>query len=131
MPLTLTAADTIVDSGEQNTIIANVAIVAGQPIANVATKGELAANTSAALADCIGIATNDAAIDQRVNYLPAGQLQLTAGQLALGKAYYVGAAGGIIETSELITNDFVTFLGICKATDVLTVNRDVSGVQHV
>ncbi len=112
--LSITAAN-VVSTGSNSQKLKGVAgatITAGMPLYRIAATGKLgiAANTSAVLAEVVGIALNGASDGQPVNYQTAGTLNLGA-TVAVGKLYVLSAAGLISPVDDVATSDFVTYLG--------------------
>ncbi len=112
--------------------IAGEAIDAGQSVF-VATDGgiELCENDQAAAdAACKGVALNDAAADQPIEYAVSGDLTFNA-VIAAGQVYIVGAApGGIAPEVDAVAGEFVTVIGVGTSTTNLKLGLLQSGVAH-
>jgi hypothetical protein len=112
--LSITAASVanLSGKGSQTNGVAAGTITAGMPVYQNATNGIVAAaNTSALLADAVGIALNAASTGQPVTYQTRGNINLGA-TLAIGKVYVLSAAGLISPVDDVATADFVTVLGV-------------------
>lgn len=84
--------------------------------------------TSAATAKVVGIALNGASAGQPLALITSGAL--TAGAtLTVGEVYVLSEAGGIAPEGDLLSDDYVTVLGVGISATVLAVNIQVSGVQ--
>jgi hypothetical protein len=113
--LSITAANVAYVSGGNGVKkkgIAGGTITAGMPLYVIAATGKLgiAANTSAVLAECVGIAMNSASDNQPVNYQDGGTINPGA-TVGVGKLYVLSAAGLISPVDDVTTGDFVTYLG--------------------
>jgi len=112
--------------------IAGEAIDAGQSIFEAADGAmELCENDQAALdADCKGIALNDAAADQPVQWVYGGDINMGA-ILSIGAVYVVGAApGGIAPEADVVATEFLTVIGVATTTSNLKLGILPSGVAH-
>lgn len=112
--------------------IAGEAITAGQSVFK-ATDGQIELaehDLTAADAAAIGIALNDAALDQHITYVITGDVNMGV-ILAVGQTYIVGAAaGGIAPEADAGVGDFVTVLGVATTTSNLKMGILQSGVAH-
>ncbi len=112
--------------------IAGEAITAGDSLF-IATDGELELcenDQAAADAACVGVALNDAAALQPVEYAVTGTIDMGA-ILAIGQTYIVGAApGGLAPESDATTGEFTTVVGIATTTNILKLGILQSGVAH-
>lgn len=88
--------------------------------------------SSAVEADFAGILVNTGSAGQRVDFAESGAvIQFTSTPaLIVGQTYVVGSGGLIDAIDEQLANDFVTHIGICLATDQLTIRKFASGVQR-
>lgn len=132
--LTITAANVVIGSGaviEHGT--AGAAITAGEVVYKDASTSQYL------LADCDsattgarsprGIALNDAADGQPLTIIKSGDVTIGA-TLTPGLAYYLSAtAGGICPYGDLLSGDYVVFLGLAESASVLAVNIHESGAQ--
>lgn len=112
--------------------IAGEAINAGQSVFEAADGDiELCENDQAALeAAAVGIALNDAAAGQPIEYNITGDVTFNA-VLAAGQIYIVGAApGGIAPEADAVAGEFVTVLGVGTSTTNLKMGILQSGVAH-
>lgn len=111
---------------------AGAAITAGMSV-YLDTSGNLIGcekDQTAAEAECVGIALNDAATGQPVEYQTRGEIDVGA-VLTLGETYMVGAgAGGIAPVVDVIATEFATVIGVASAAGVLIMNITQSGVAH-
>lgn len=129
--LSITAAN-VVSTGsksQKRAGIAGATITAGMPLYVIAATGKLgiAANTSAVLAEVVGIALNGASDGQPVDYQTAGTLNLGA-TVAVGKLYVLSAAGLISPVDDVDTADFVTYLGGGITASSFEINIHALGV---
>ena len=121
------AASTVTKKG-----IAGEAISAGQSIFKAADGGiELCENDQAALdAACIGVALNDAAVDQPIEFAITGDVNMGA-IMTIGETYVVGAApGGIAPEVDVTAGEFLTVIGVATTTSNLKLGILQSGVAH-
>lgn len=120
--LTITAANVDpVDGYTSVTVIAGAAITAGQvcylDTSNLAQLSD--ANASAVTAAVKGIALNNAAANQPVTLMTAGDLDVGA-SLTVSETYILSAtAGGIAPIADLASGWYVIHLGIATAADNL------------
>lgn len=112
--------------------IAGEAINAGQAVF-VATDGgiELAEHdVDAATAAIVGVALNDAATGQPIEYAVTGDIDMGA-IMTIGQVYIVGAgAGGIAPEADAGAGDFVSIVGVATTTSNLKLGLTHSGVAH-
>jgi hypothetical protein len=74
-----------------------------------------------------GIALNGASDGQPLKVLRSGDITI-GGTLTAGSAYYLSPnPGGIGLIAEVLSGDYIVFLGIAKSTTVLNVNIIYSG----
>jgi hypothetical protein len=78
---------------------------------NTSSQLVAASNSSAVNAAVAGIALNGASVNQRVDYLIAGNLDIGA-TVAVGKVYVLGTAGGIIPVDDVAGGEFITVVGV-------------------
>jgi len=112
--------------------IAGEALTAGMGVFK-AVDGDIEAaenDLTAADAAGIGIALNDAALGQPIEYVITGDVIFNA-VLAAGQVYIVGAApGGIAPEADAVAGEFVTVLGVGTSTTNLKLGILQSGVAH-
>ncbi len=112
--------------------IAGEAITAGDSLFIAADNElELCENDlTAADAACVGVALNDAAALQPVEYAVTGTIDMGA-ILAIGQTYIVGAgAGSLAPEADAIAGEFTTVVGIATTTNILKLGILQSGVAH-
>lgn len=132
--LTITAANVQQASdAEVEHGTAGATITAGQTVYKDTTdsdKWKLADNDdTAAKAEATGIALVNCADGQPISVIRRGDIDLGA-TLTVGEIYVLSStAGGIAPEADLVTNDFVTVLGIATAADNLSFKPHVSGAQ--
>jgi len=132
--LVITASDVVAQTGARTTgAIASEAIDAGESIyLNSSGQAALAnSETSAVTAAAVGIALNNAALNQPVSYISAGDVNLGV-TLSIGKIYVLsGTSGGIapIDDITLAANEWVTEVGYGSTAALLTVSIKATGVQ--
>lgn len=123
----------VIPSGAEQKLKAGEAITAGMPIYKKTADSKAYkadANVTVAEADVIGVATNNAAPGQTVNYLQTGNDLTMNAVLTPGAIYILSAtAGKICPTADLVTGMFVTAIGVAKTSTVLTLAINASGVQ--
>lgn len=112
--------------------IAGEAISAGESIF-IATDGELElCEKDQAVADaaCVGVALNDAAALQPVEYARSGTVDMGA-ILAIGQTYIVGAGpGALAPEADAAAGEFTTVVGIATTANLLKLGILQSGVAH-
>lgn len=112
--------------------IAGEAISAGESVFK-ATDGELELcekDQAAEDAACVGVALNDAAPLQPVEYGITGTIDMGA-ILSVGETYIVGAGpGGLAPEADGATGNFVTVVGIAISGNNLKLGILQSGVAH-
>lgn len=114
--------------------VAGEAIEAGQPVYQD-TAGliwQADADDTEAKAAAVGIAINTAeAANQRVAYAIEDSDFTPGATLTAGEAYALSATkGGICPIADLVTDDYITFLGVAKDTSKLYLKPLVTGGQH-
>ena len=81
-------------------------------------------------AACRGVALNDAALDQPIEYAVTGDVDMGA-ILSIGQVYIVGAGpGGIAPEADATVGDFVTVIGVAITISLLKLGLLQSGVAH-
>ena len=92
---------------------------------------ELAENDLTAVeAAARGVALNDAALDQPIEYAVTGDVDMGA-ILSVGQTYIVGAGpGGIAPEADAGIGDFVTVIGVATTANLLKLGILQSGVAH-
>ena len=81
-------------------------------------------------AACRGVALNDAAAGQPVEYAVSGEVDMGA-ILSTGQTYIVGAgAGGIAPEADAGAGNFVTVVGVAVSSNNLKLGILQSGVAH-
>lgn len=121
------AASTITKKG-----IAGEAITAGDSVFVAADGGiELCENDQTVIeAACRGVALNDAAVDQPIEYAISGDVNMGA-IMTIGSVLIVGAAaGGIAPEVDAVSGEFVTVIGVATTTSNLKLGILQSGVAH-
>ncbi len=112
--------------------IAGEAITAGDSLFK-ATDGELElCEKDQAVADaaCVGVALNDAAALQPVEYGITGTIDMGA-ILAIGQTYIIGAApGALAPEADAAVGNFTTVVGIATTANILKLGILQSGVTH-
>ena len=133
--LSITAAQVDTDStGQTDTLIASVAITAGQVVYK--TSGSQAAladnDVDAATAKVHGIAVCDAAAGQSVTIQRTGTPTIGAAASITAGAVYVlsSTAGGIAPEADLDTNDYVSIIGVGTSDDKIRLTISNTGLQH-
>lgn len=112
--------------------IAGEAITAGDSVFVAADGGiELCEHDQTIVeAAAVGVALNDAAVDQPIEYIVTGDIDMGA-ILSIGETYIVGAgAGGIAPEGDAGAGDFVTVLGVATTANNLKMGILQSGVAH-
>lgn len=81
-------------------------------------------------AACKGVALNDAALDQPIEYAVTGDVDMGA-ILSIGQVYIVGAGpGAIAPEADAAVGDFVTVIGVATTASLLKLGLLQSGVAH-
>jgi hypothetical protein len=134
--ISITAANVAPGSAVIARGIAGAAITAGQAVyADAANNGIIKkanAATSAATAACVGIAVNNAAIGQPVNYVTSG-VYTVGGTVAAAVPYAVSGAndGGICPTSDItVSGEILTVLMIGISATQAQIYNISPGVAH-
>jgi hypothetical protein len=127
-----TGANAKFDSGT-----AGAAITRGQPVYKDAAAGKVLkladANASQATAQCVGIAMQDAASGQIVQYVYEDDDFTPGGTVVVGETYLVGAttAGDIAPVADAATGWYITHLGIGKSATKMRLKIHISDTSHV
>jgi hypothetical protein len=113
--------------------IAGETITAGQAIArDSVTRKLLKADNNAANADLrtpIGVALHGASLDQPLTIQTEGDINLGA-TLTVGVPYFLGdAPGGICPLADLLSGEFVSFLGVASTAANMKMKILVSGAS--
>ena len=113
---------------------AGEAIARGDAIYKKASDGEMylaQCDGTSAEAEAVGIALNDAADGQPVDWQGVGSITLGAGaSMTVGEIYCVGTtAGDIIPEGDLASTNYVTVLGVATTASVLKLGITASGAQ--
>lgn len=133
--ISITAASVVPGTGaiiKQGT--AGVALTAGQTVYVDPSTGNIKkanALTSATTAACVGIAVNNAAANQPVNYQVAGQI--TIGATVTTGAIYLASGnndGGICPAADVTTGWYTDVLAIAISTTVFQIYNVTPGVAH-
>lgn len=118
-------------TGEIKRATAGATITAGQVLykdTSDSNKFKLAdVTTSSATATVAGVALNNAAASQPVNYVDAGTLDLGA-TLTVGSTYVLSASGAIAPIGDLASSDYVSYIGYATAADSMTLMVESTGV---
>lgn len=130
--LIVTPANVLAQAGSTKSEgIAGESITAGETIYKASATGKImkADASDEAGSKALGVALNNAALNQPVDFVTAGKL--TAGAAVdVGTVYAVSAtAGGICPVDDLVAEDYVTILGV--GVNATTINLTIipSGVQ--
>jgi hypothetical protein len=133
--LSITAAQVDTDTtGQVETLIASVAVTAGQAVYK--TNGSQAAladnDVDAATAKVYGVAVCDAAAGQSVTVQRTGSPTIGAGASITAGALYVlsSTAGGIAPEADLGTNDYVSIIGVGTSDNKIRLAIANTGIQH-
>lgn len=113
------------------TYFAAVAIAAGKTVSlNSSNLAVLAdSDSTAALAECIGVAVNTAGIGEPVTVAKSGTTITQAGTtFTKGVVYFVSnTAGGIAPQADIGAGDYVTSIGIASSTSALLLDIQIGG----
>ena len=129
--LTITAASVVPDSGYGYVdISAGETITAGQVIyMSAATTGKLAhCETSATTATVRGIALHGASASQPLRVMTSGTVTIGA-TTTVGKIYVLSTAGKIAPVDDLVTNDYVSIIGVGTTSAKIKLSVLNSGVK--
>lgn len=125
--LSITAAN-VRSYGNRSAGIAGGTITRGQNVRrNTSNQIVAAVNDSAINAAVIGIALQDVAINQPIEYHTDGLIDMGA-TIAVGMEYKLGTAGGTIPVSDTAGGEFGTFIGYGITASRLLVAIVKSGV---
>lgn len=112
------------------TIVAGEAISIGQPIYMDATdsnRGKVADKGTVAEADVIGLSISGAAAaGQPISYLPSGDVDFGA-ILSAGETYVLSSAGGISPVADLLSTEYVSYIGYGKSSSLMGLMIQASG----
>lgn len=130
--LTITAANVAQLTGGKGAVshgTAGATITAGMPVYVIAASGKLgiAANTSATLAEVVGIALHGASDGQPLAYQTRGRINPGA-TVAVGMPYFLSAAGLISPVNDATTADYMTYIGMGITASILELGIHPSGV---
>ena len=122
----LNASTTIVRGTAGAAVSAGQAVFA-DPTANYLIK-PAQANSQTPANNVVGIAVDTAAAGQPIAYASAGDIQFNAAFTQAG-VYMLSAAnpGGIAPTSDLVTGNYATLLGIAISPSVLRLGITLTG----
>lgn len=131
--ITITAANVVPDSGYQRKyVVSGATITAGKScyIAVADGRAYLADNNdTAAKAVFEGIALNAASAGQPVELMNGGNITI-GGTVVVGEIYVVSpTAGGIAPEGDLISDAYVSLIGIGISATKISMVRKNSGVQ--
>jgi hypothetical protein len=131
--LSVTAANVVPASGYQFVDgTAGETITAGQPLylkASDTRYWKADSDASSATATVIGIALNGSSAGQPVRVQTGGDINIGA-TLTVGEIYVLSAtAGAICPEGDLVTDDFVSILGVATTASNLKLRVFVSGVD--
>lgn len=132
--ITVTAANVVTYSGA--TVASGTAgatITAGQLLyadSTDSSKLKLAdADNSSATATIVGISLNGASDGQPVDYVTAGGIN-PGGTVTVGTIYVAsGTAGGLAPHGDLMSNDYVSLIGVGTTASRIEMKIQNSGVQ--
>lgn len=128
--LTITASSVVPGAGAVvKSAIAAVAITAGQLVYIDANGQAALADANAATTDnVVGMATNNAAASQPVNYVAKGLVDV--GSVLTAAAVYVlsSTARGICPVADLGSTEYTTIIGVAVDANTLEIDIKVSGV---
>jgi len=131
-----TPSQVVVESGRTEQIVLGTGGVSsiGQPLLRrdpTTGKYILAdADDTAAAAMVICVALETGAADATIGVAMPGSLLDLGAVLTIGEAYALSqTAGSFTLHSNLVTDDYVTFLGLAKTTSLLLLSVVISGVQ--
>lgn len=115
--------------------VAGAAIAAGQFLYRDSTDGTLklaVANGTEAQADVVGMALNNAAIGQPVEYGNEGDYTVSSGLPGVGTLLVLSdtTAGAAMQETDLGTGEYVTFLGMVSAATTLKLKIVPGGFTH-
>lgn len=82
-----------------------------------------------ATAAVVGMALNDAAAGQPVEYATGGDVDVGSAEVTQGTIYVLSDSGAMAPAADLASNDYVTVLGIGKDGNTLTLSIKATGVQ--
>lgn len=86
-------------------------------------------SSTAAVAHVVGIMLSLGSQNQQAVYAISGVVDFGVGAtLVTGRAYFLGTDGQIIPEGDLVTGNYVTFLGIAQSTRLLLLEILPSGV---
>lgn len=111
--------------------VAGAAISAGSPV-YIDSNGEVQdadADASATTAAVIGIAMNDAAVDQPVCIVTSGDIYYGAAVFTQGQMAYVSPdPGNLCPYADLGSGDYISLVGVASSATTLTLKIWASGV---
>ena len=133
--LSITAANVDnVETGNANTErgIAGATITAGQAVyrdASDSNQFKLADNDAAGTDDVYGIALNSASDEQPLVVQRSGTIDM-GGVVAVGTIYVLSStAGGVAPSTDLVSTDYVTVIGVGVTATNIELSLLTSGVQ--
>lgn len=130
--VTITRQDVALNANNVSFVRVQVgeAVTQGQPLyrSTSDSKHYKAGATTTTLAAAVGVAMTPASADGYILMLKAGDY-IVGGTLSQGTTYVVSAtAGGIAPSSDLVSTNIVTNLGIAISSTVLRLDIQASGI---
>lgn len=111
--------------------IAGETLTAGQPVYKKASDSKMYkadANVTTAEATTIGVTLHGSLAGQPIQYQKGGEITI-GGTIAVGGTYVVSAtAGGIAPIADLVSTNYLTYLGYARTAAILVLNIKVTGV---
>lgn len=131
--VTVTAADVLAQSdASYSDGTSGATITAGMAVyvdASDSNKIKIAdVTTSAATATVKGIALTGSSSGQPVRYQTGGTVDI-GGTVVVGTIYVLSASGAISPAADLITNDYVSVIGVAVTANNIQLKINNSGVQ--
>lgn len=127
--LSITPANVRFISGVEKRATAGVAIAAGKLIRlDTAGAAQLASDDTAANAQCVGMATSDAAAGQTVNYAGKDSVVNPGATVSAGKHYVVSTSGGIAPVDDIAGGEFAEYFGTGISTTQIAIGLKIVGV---
>lgn len=131
--LSITAANVRPGSAQLISGIAGASLTAGQAVYQNASDQtyKAALSDTAPHAAAAGIVVNNAASGQPISIATGGAVTLGGSVGTVGDVLTVSAnAGMLAPVGDKVATEWITILGVVTAAGVLTLAKNISGVQH-
>lgn len=127
--LSFTAANVVMTGGTRDTYTAGGTVARGNLVRMSGTSVVAGSDDSAAAADVIGYALNDAASGQPVEVgLLSGGGTLAGATFAVGKVYVASTSGATAPVDDVAGSEFITVVGVGVTASTMKMGKIAGGV---